>query len=53
MGRLLTGHQIFDFISSIPEGSALLLTDETGFEATMFLNALLRSFPNKEGAVFI
>ncbi|MEM3072319.1 MAG: V4R domain-containing protein [Candidatus Bathyarchaeia archaeon] len=53
MGRFFTGHQIFDFISSIPEGAALLLTDETGFEAPMFLNALLRGLLGKEGAVFI
>lgn len=53
MGRFLTGHQIFDFISSIQEGGALLLTDETGFEATMFLNALLRNFPGREEAVYV
>lgn len=53
MGKFLTGHDIFDFISSIQEGSAILILDETGFESIMLTNALLRNFPNKDKVVFI
>ncbi len=53
MARLLTGHEVFDYISDIEEGSTLLILDETGFESTIFLNALFKNAMGKMGVVNI
>ena len=53
MASLLTGHEIFDYISSIQQGSALLVLDETGFESTIFMKALLESYPDKKKILFV
>ncbi|MEM2122764.1 MAG: 4-vinyl reductase [Candidatus Bathyarchaeia archaeon] len=41
-GKVETGHEVFDHISTLREGGALLLLDSTLFGALIFANALFR-----------
>ncbi|MEM3737187.1 MAG: V4R domain-containing protein [Candidatus Bathyarchaeia archaeon] len=53
MRKIKTGHEIFDSIANLPEGSFVLVLDEGHFDSILFLNSILSNLAQTEPVVVI